>query len=84
MDDRPNPILHHASAPPISLPIGHVGPVLLPGTNREVWWTGRVAIGLRYERPPRAEPMGQSAMWLQALMLAWPGRRSRRREPERC
>ncbi|MBK1686437.1 hypothetical protein [Rubrivivax gelatinosus] len=82
MDDRPNTIRHHASAPPISLPVGHVGPVLLPGTNREVWWTGRVAIGLRYERPRHAESVGQSAAWVQALMLAW-ARRDERRRTER-
>ncbi|BAL95805.1 hypothetical protein [Rubrivivax gelatinosus] len=84
MDERSNPIRHHASAPPIFLPAGHVGPVLLPGTNREVWWTGRVAIGLRYERPPRAEPMGRSALWVQVLMLAWARRRGRLAKSERC
>ena len=30
----------------MSIPPGHVGPVVL-GTGRLVWWTGRVAIGLR-------------------------------------
>lgn len=33
------------------VPRGYVGPVALPGTGRMVWWTGRIAIGLRY--PPQ-------------------------------
>lgn len=78
MNETANPIRHHASAPPVALPVGHVGPVMLPGTNREIWWTGRVAIGLRYERPPRQEPLGQSAAWVQDLMLAWSRRQARR------
>jgi len=35
--------------PPISLSSGYVGPVWLSGTGRMIWWTGRVAIGLRYQ-----------------------------------
>jgi hypothetical protein len=27
------------------------GPVRLPGSQRIVWWTGRVAIGLRWQPP---------------------------------
>ena len=38
---------------PGSLPDGHVGLAALPGTNREVWWTGRVAIGLLCEPLPQ-------------------------------
>jgi len=30
------------------VPSGYRGPVALPGTGRMVWWTGRIAIGLRY------------------------------------
>ena len=40
-----------ASLPPFDadwVPRGYVGPVALPGTGRMVWWTGRIAIGLRY------------------------------------
>ncbi|MBX3635125.1 MAG: hypothetical protein KF683_07025 [Rubrivivax sp.] len=55
--------------PPIQVPKGHVGPVLLSATGRTVWWTGRVAIGLRYEPPPRAEPTGRYALWVQDLLL---------------
>jgi hypothetical protein len=39
------------SPPPFEagwVPRGYVGPVALPGTGRMVWWTGRIAIGLRY------------------------------------
>ena len=55
--------------PPIDVPQGHVGPLLLSSTGRTVWWTGRVAIGLRYEPPRRTESCGQSALWIQRLML---------------
>ena len=60
----------HGDALPVAIPPGHVGPVVLPGSGRLVWWTGRVAIGLRHQpqRPP-ALP-SQSALWLQTLMLA--------------
>ncbi|HEV7914462.1 MAG TPA: hypothetical protein VGP22_11900 [Albitalea sp.] len=54
--------------PPAIIPPGHVGPVALPGTGRMVWWTGRVAIGLRHQ-PVRALSMSQSALWVQELML---------------
>jgi hypothetical protein len=56
-------------APPVSIPPGHVGPVFLPGSGRLVWWTGRVAIGLRHERPAHHETIGASALWVQHLML---------------
>jgi hypothetical protein len=54
---------------PMEIPPGHVGPVVLPGSGRLVWWTGRVAIGLRHERSRHAEMPSQSALWLQELML---------------
>ena len=58
------------AAPPVPVPPGHVGPVMLPGTGRMVWWTGRVAIGLRHEPTSRRNDMlSQSALWLQDLML---------------
>jgi hypothetical protein len=53
----------------IDIPKGHVGPVLLSDTGRTVWWTGRVAIGLRYEPPRDREPTGQSALWIQDVLL---------------
>jgi hypothetical protein len=61
-------IRHYASAPPVSIPPGHVGPVVLPGTGRLVYWTGRVAIGLRHQPERRVETMSVSALWLQDLM----------------
>ncbi len=45
------------AAPPIPVPAGHVGPVMLPGTGRMVWWTGRVAIGLRHQAPQHYETL---------------------------
>ena len=60
----------HGDAPPVQIPPGHVGPVVLPGSGRLVWWTGRIAIGLRHERPRHAQAPSQSALWLQALMLS--------------
>lgn len=62
-------IQHSASAPPFSVPPGHVGPVVLPGSGRLIWWTGRVAIGLRHQPRPHGEAVSQSALWVQDLML---------------
>ena len=72
-------ITHHAAdvaslirtneaSPPVQIPPGHVGPVVLPGTGRMVWWTGRVAIGLRHQATRNFGPMSQSALWVQSLM----------------
>ncbi len=60
---RPN-----SAVPPLAIPPGHVGEVMLPGTGRLIWWTGRVAIGLRHEPARCHEPMTESALWLQDLM----------------
>jgi hypothetical protein len=56
---------------PLNVPDGYVGPMTLPGSNgRTVYWTGRVAIGLRHQ--PSQSPSGatQSALWIQDLLLA--------------
>lgn len=53
----------------LDVPADHVGPLLLSQTGRSVWWTGRVAIGLRYEPPLRRDPCTDSALWLQDVML---------------
>jgi hypothetical protein len=53
----------------IDIPKGHTGPVLMSDTGRTVWWTGRVAIGLRYEAPRHGEAHGQSALWIQNVLL---------------
>jgi hypothetical protein len=66
---RPSPIKLNDAVPPVDIPPGHVGPVVLPGTGRLVYWTGRVAIGLRHQAPARCEVVPQSALWVQDLML---------------
>jgi hypothetical protein len=66
---------HSSSAPPVAMPPGHVGPFVIPGTGRLVWWTGRVAIGLRHQPERYFEPLGQSSLWIQRLMIGR-GRRS--------
>lgn len=53
----------------IDIPKGHTGPVLLSDTGRTVWWTGRVAIGLRYQPPRHQGAHGQSALWIQNVLL---------------
>ena len=42
-----------------SVPAGYVGPLAIPGTGRLIWWTGRVAIGLRYEPPLGSQSQGR-------------------------
>ena len=68
---RPHSIDHASSAPPVDIPPGHVGEFVIPGTGRTVWWTGRVAIGLRHQPVRNNEAAtSQSALWIQRLMLA--------------
>ena len=59
----------HEASPPVPIPPGHIGPVVLPGTGRMVWWTGRVAIGLRHQATRNFGPVTQSAIWVQNLLL---------------
>ena len=59
----------HSGAPPVDLPGGYVGPAWLPGTGRMIWWTGRVAIGLRHQQQPRVQANSVSADWVQSLVL---------------
>jgi len=73
---RPHGIDNNASAPPVTIPPGHVGEFVIPGTGRRVWWTGRVAIGLRHQPERCIEPTTQSSAWIQALMLDTAGRAS--------
>ena len=47
-----------------------VGLVPLPGSGRMVWWTGRVAIGLRHQ--PAAAPVADAGAWIRRLMLDRP------------
>ena len=60
---------HSSAAPPVAIPRGHVGEFTIPGTGKLVWWTGRVAIGLRHTPQRCMEPVGQSSLWIQTLML---------------
>ncbi len=68
-DDAPSTIRLNDATPPVPIPPGHIGPVMLPGTGRLVYWTGRVAIGLRHQRAVHDEPVPQSTLWVQDLML---------------
>ena len=71
---RRHGIDHSSSARPAAMPAGHVGEFVIPGTERRIWWTGRVAIGLLH-RPQRCfEPLSQSSLWIQDLMLGEPRR----------
>lgn len=66
---------HSSSAPPVPMPPGHVGPFVIPGTGRLVYWTGRVAIGLRHQPQRCLEPVPHSALWVQKLMISGASRR---------
>ena len=66
---RRNAIHQNSSAPPVTMPPGHVGELVIPGTGRLVWWTGRVAIGLLHQPQRYFEPVSKSSLWLQELML---------------
>ena len=69
------PIASAADHAGLAIPPGHVGPLVLPGTGRVVWWTGRVAIGLRHDAShDRASAVSRSALWIQALLLGTRGR----------
>lgn len=59
----------NSALPLVEIPPGHVGPVVLPGSGRMIWWTGRVAIGLRHEAERRHDATSQSALWVQNLMI---------------
>ena len=65
---------HSSVAPPVPIPPGHVGPFVIPGTGRMVWWTGRVAIGLRHQPQRSFGPITTSSLWVQRLLLG--GQRS--------
>ena len=53
---------------PVEIPAGYTGPLTFPGNGKRVWWTGRVAIGLRHEQAGR-HMSAQSALWIQDLLL---------------
>jgi hypothetical protein len=60
---------HSSAAPPVPIPRGHIGEFVIPGTGKRIWWTGRVAIGLRHQPVRCLEPVAQSSLWIQGLML---------------
>jgi len=68
--NQPVPIRMNCDPSPVGVPAGYIGPVTLPGNGRTVYWTGRVAIGLRHQAPQFSNPTGQSALWIQDLLLA--------------
>ena len=72
-----NGLLASSESPAIQVPPGHIGPVLLSATGRTVWWTGRVAIGLRYEPRHGAEQLGTTALRLQEALLRRDQRKAR-------
>ena len=53
----------------VDVPDGHIGPIQLSTTGRTVWWTGRVAIGLRYQPSNHGEAFRESAIWVQRVLL---------------
>jgi hypothetical protein len=63
------PIHHSEAAPPPGIPPGYVGPAIVPGTGRAIFWTGRVAIGMHYQRPDH-QAFGHGMQALQAALLA--------------
>jgi hypothetical protein len=60
---------HSSAAPPVAIPRGHIGEFVIPGTGKRIWWTGRVAIGLRHQPVRCLEPVAKSSLWIQELML---------------
>jgi hypothetical protein len=69
MNDTTDSIRLHRDSPHWQVPADYVGPLTLPGNGRKVWWTGRVAIGLRHQPPQHNAVPGQSALWIQSLLL---------------
>jgi hypothetical protein len=66
-----NSIVLHREALPVEVPAGYVGPLTFPGNGKTVWWTGRVAIGLRHEQQRHGD-ITQSGIWIQDLLLEQP------------
>jgi hypothetical protein len=60
---------HSSTAPPVPIPRGHIGEFVIPGTGKRIWWTGRVAIGLRHQPVRCLDPVAKSSLWIQGLML---------------
>jgi hypothetical protein len=54
--------------PPGRIPDGYRGEAWLP-TGKKIYWTGRVAIGLRHGIPERLQT-SDSEVWLQHLLCS--------------
>ncbi len=67
---RDSPLQDSMEALNLAIPEGHVGPMALPGTGRLIYWTGRVAIGLRHQIDANydQEVMRRQANWLDHWM----------------
>lgn len=62
--------IHHADAsPPAGMPPGYVGPFVLPATGRPIYWTGRVAIGIRHTPVRAPHPISCTSARLQTALL---------------
>jgi hypothetical protein len=64
-------IILNREALPIGVPVGYTGPLTFPGNGKTVYWTGRVAIGLRHEQS-RHDTLTQSGAWIQEVLLERP------------
>jgi hypothetical protein len=66
--NTPQPL--HDAPPPVPAQ-ATPGLVALPGTGRLIWWTGRVAIGLRYQPTVRSTNPAAAvgSRWIQSLLL---------------
>lgn len=53
---------------PDGIPAAYVGLATLPGSGRLVYWTGKVAVGLRYQRQAQVD-IGQHAELIQSALL---------------
>jgi hypothetical protein len=70
MSAKPLPLYTPADAPPVPVPPGYRGWLMLPGTGRLVYWTGRICIGLRHDvRSQRCDLPSRDALTLQSLVL---------------
>jgi len=66
---RGKPVNLRRDVPAVQVPDGYTGPVTLPGSGKTVWWTGRVAIGLRHQAQDFSDTTSQSALWIQSVLL---------------
>lgn len=71
MDKAPQlSIVRADRTPPVRIPAGYTGPATIPGTGRVIYWTGKVAIGLRYQQQAANADIGVHSERIQALLLA--------------